>query len=280
VKLARSRPFANTVVSYLPIFLFLAYPSFSVLFFDPLKCRTIDGSPYVIADLSIRCNVAEYEPLRIFAIVCVVGWAFGLPMGAVYLLSRVRSQLKKGCTPEGGIQKHLSDLFLPYKRSLWYFELVDYAKKLFIVGIIPVLRNDVLGAVVAMLVVNVYLTLLIKIEPFTAKVDNILAICLHGVLSIVMLVSVLLKLDVAYLSGQAAAGFDQESATGLLVACNVAVMVVSVVAYVFSVRHAEHSDELGNDAFLSNVASGNVNGEDSVEAYQLMHEEEPLDSAS
>ena len=86
-----------------------------------------------------------------------------------------------------------------------------------------------MGAVIAMLTVNVYLILLVKMEPFASRLDNSLAICLNALLSVVILISVLLKMDSAYLSGQTSDGFDIETAANLLVTCNVLVVVVLVL---------------------------------------------------
>jgi hypothetical protein len=80
------------------------------------------------------------------------------------LLWPVRSELRE--MREGdqfpGFQQHLKDFYKPYRPAAWFFEVVEYAKKLLLIGIIPAIQGDVMGAVIAMLVVNVHLTLLLS----------------------------------------------------------------------------------------------------------------------
>ena len=69
------------------------------------------------------------------------------------------------------------------------------------IGIIPAVSADVMGAAIAMLVVNGYLALLLVFSPYATKTEIFLAVSLNSLLSIVILVSALLKMDAAYLSG-------------------------------------------------------------------------------
>ena len=62
-----------------------------------------------------------------------------------------------------------------------FFEVVEFAKKLLLIGIIPAENGDVVGVVIAVLLVNAYLALLLKMEPF---VD----VCLNVLLSVVILI--------------------------------------------------------------------------------------------
>jgi hypothetical protein len=61
-------------------------------------------------------------------------------------------------------------------------------------------------------------------------------------LSVVILISVLLKMNAGYIAQQAAAGFDPETASELLVASNLLVVVLSVAAYAVSARQVGRSD--------------------------------------
>ena len=61
-----------------------------------------------------------------------------------------------------GPVQHREDFFTPYRTAAWFFEVVEFAKKLLLIGIIPAVNGDVVGAVIAMLLVNLYLVLLLK----------------------------------------------------------------------------------------------------------------------
>jgi hypothetical protein len=175
-----------------------------------------------------------------------------LPLISFLLLRPVRSklrQLKKGDQLHG-FQRHLKDLYVPYRPACWYFEVVEYAKKLMLIGILPAFRGDVVGAVIAMLLVNLHFILLLQLKPFANRVDNFLAACLNALLSIVILISVLLKMDTASLLGHTRDDFDAETAAVLLVSCNVLVVVVSVAAYWISVRQAGRRHDRKNLAAI------------------------------
>jgi hypothetical protein len=235
---------ARKSISWVPTLLFLVYPGSSALFFRALRCRTIDGSDYLAADLSVDCSSSSYQSFEVFAVTLVLLWACGLPVLTFALLWPIRDKIQKGAALEG-FQQHLKDFFAAFRPSMWFFGVAEYIAKFLVIGIIPAARSDVMGAVIAMLVVNGYLALLLVFSPYAKKTDNFLAVSLNALLSIVILVSALLKMDVAYLSGHAASGFDTGTAAHLLVVSNVLVILVTCASYVVSVQRSEQSDERG-----------------------------------
>jgi hypothetical protein len=232
------RPSAKKAVSWLPTVVFLAYPGFSSFFFDALHCREIDGMNYLVTDLSIACSGADYNVLRAIAIVCVVFWCFGLPVIAMALLWPERSNLLQGHKPSGGLSEHLHDFYAPYKPRYWFFESLEFAKKLLLIGVVPWASGDIAGAVIALLVTGVYILLITAHTPYAHKSDHFVAICSNVLLFIVILLSVLLKMNAAYTANLAADGLDPNTVSKLLVASNVLVVVVSVAAFVISDRQA------------------------------------------
>jgi hypothetical protein len=230
----RPRQWAKDTLAWLPFVLFLAYPGFSAFFFAALKCRRIDRGTYIEADLSIICDGAEYTRLYVCSVVFVVVWGFGLPVGAVRLLWPQRSKLQEGVKP-GGVCAHLEDFYQPFKPQFWFFEAVEFAKKLLLIGVVPAISGNLMGALVALLLVAVYLALLLALSPYVHLSDQFLAVCVNSLLFIVVLVSVLLKMDAPYITGEAADGLDQDTASWMLIASNVLVMAMSLVAYCVSV---------------------------------------------
>jgi hypothetical protein len=244
----RHRSWAQKGISWLPTLIFLVYPSFSALFFRALKCQTIDGNDYLAEDLSVLCTGVAHRFLWNFSLAFILVWAFGLPALAFGLLWPVRAELQKGSDIATGAQQHLKDFFADFRPSMWFFGIAEYITKFLVIGIIPALQPDVMGAVVALLVVNCYLALLLVLAPYAKTTDNFLVVCLNALLSIVMLVSALLKMDAAYLSQDAAAGFDTDTAVYLLVTSNVFVILMTGVSYIASVWHSEHSNNRGRAA--------------------------------
>jgi hypothetical protein len=240
----KHKSWAPKAISWVPILLFLVYPGFSALFFRALKCRRIDHHDYLAADLSVNCSSSSYQSLRGFAIAFVLLWACGLSVLTLVLLWPVRAKIQKGAALEG-FQQHMKDFFVAFRPAMWFFGVAEYVTMFLVIGIIPAAKPDVMGAVIAMLVVNGYLVLLLVFSPYAKKTDNFLAVCLNALLFIVILVSALLKMDAAYLSGDAAAGFDTGIAAYLLVVSNVLVILITCASYIASARHSEHSDNRG-----------------------------------
>ena len=224
----------------------LLYPSLSAQFFDVLKCIRIDGKHYVIADLSIQCSGSGYSTLWVFAIIWVVLWAGGLPLTTHGLLWPDLKKLQdvQARKQLAGPAQHLKDFCTLYRPAAWFFEVVEFAKKLLLIGIIPAVNGDVVGAVIAMLLVNFYLALLLKLEPFAEPLDNLMAVCLNALFSVVILISVLLKMDAAHLLNQTSGEFDTDAMANLLIVCHVLVIVVFIVAYIWSPSGATKQNAL------------------------------------
>jgi len=129
-----------------------------------------------------------------------------------------------------------------------------------------------------MLLVNVYLAMLLKMEPYANQLDNFLAVCLNA--PIVIFVSVLLKMDAAHLLGETSDGFDIETAAVLLVACNVLVVVMSIAAYWIAIRDPDDGDAAevaGNLQGIENLAALEDEPDDRYRRMADALEEEPDD---
>jgi hypothetical protein len=137
----------------------------------------------------------------------------------------------------------LIDLYAPYKPQFWFFESVEYGRKLLLVGVVPAISGNLVGAVIALLITVAHLLLLTAVCPYAHKSDQFVAVCSNALLFIVILLSVLLKMDAAYIAKEAADGIDLKTASALLVASNVLVVVVSVAAYVVSARQAAQDEQ-------------------------------------
>jgi hypothetical protein len=239
------KSWAKKALPGLPTVLFLAYPGFSAFIFVALNCRHIDGAEYLVADLSVRCSGPDYSLLQATAIVCVVFWCFGLPAMVMSLLWPERRKLLQGRRP-GGLAGRLHKVYAPFKPEYWFFESLEFGKKLLLVGIVPAVSgdraSDLVGAVTALLISAVHLSLILALSPYTYKSDQFLAVCLGALLSVVILISVLLKMNAGYIAHQAAVGFDPETASKLLVASSLLVVVLSVVAYAISARQVGQND--------------------------------------
>jgi cytochrome c biogenesis factor len=177
----------------------------------------------------------------------------------------------------------LQDFHTPYKPQYWFFESLEFGKKLLLVGVVPWASGDLVGAVIALVITAAYLLLLTRASPYAQKSDDFLAICSNALLFIVIQLSVLLKMNAAYIAGTAADGLEPETASKLLVACNLLVVVMSVASYVISVRQAAQ-DEKGLGSLVTTHDHGSplepllhsLGGEDQQAEQELREREHEL----
>lgn len=122
------------VAPFLLGLLFLAFPVASSLAFNAFACDTMDdGSAYLRHDLSVECHSPQYRGTVLpLAWLVISTYAFGIPLFFLLLLLRARSSLLSGH------YSHLTILttFLwsGYKRTYYWFEIPELARKLFFVG--------------------------------------------------------------------------------------------------------------------------------------------------
>eukprot|EP00937_MAST-01D_sp_MAST-1D-sp2_P003782 g3782.t1 len=74
-------------------FLFVVYPSVSMTTILMLRCDTIDGRRYLLADYSVRCDEASYRPYFGMAVVFLLVFPVGIPTLFTYVLARNRHKL-------------------------------------------------------------------------------------------------------------------------------------------------------------------------------------------
>jgi hypothetical protein len=74
-------------------FLFVVYPSISKTVVQMLRCRTIDGASFLLADLALSCETAEYASHRRFAIFGLLVFPIGIVVFFAALVGRNRTKL-------------------------------------------------------------------------------------------------------------------------------------------------------------------------------------------
>jgi predicted outer membrane repeat protein len=235
-----SKPWVKKAIPWLPTVLFFTYPGFTAQFVAGFKCREINGNEYLTEDLSIECiyGQQEYLVVLVLAIFGTLIWAVGLPLSTVVFLWPERSKLQQGL-PLDGLRGHLTDFHSQYKPQCWFFGGIEYGMKLLLIGIIPAAsKGELWGAVVALFVTVAYLVLLVALSPYYHRLDHVLAVGINAMLFTVIQLSVLLKMDAAFIANLTADGISPGTAAYLLVASNVAVVILSVVGYIVSIWKA------------------------------------------
>jgi hypothetical protein len=166
---SRARPLSTDLVwnCFLP-FLFIIYPSISKTAILMLRCRIIDGNSFLLADLALSCETAEYASHKAYAIfgvlvfpvgvavffAALVGynrrklppdwWPARAPAAAQEAYEKYRSK-RLGAKPFASwrteawdpqmakynkIHKRIGFLFFAYTKDFWWFESLILVYKL------------------------------------------------------------------------------------------------------------------------------------------------------
>jgi hypothetical protein len=130
---SRARPLKTSLVwnIFLP-FLFLIYPSISKTAILMLRCRTIDGASYLLSDIALSCETAEYASHRSFAIFGVLVFPIGIAVFFTALVGHNRRKLPPdwwpACAPaeaQLAYQKYRAKRTEPKKFMVWKAEVWD-----------------------------------------------------------------------------------------------------------------------------------------------------------
>jgi hypothetical protein len=104
--IARGKPIKSSTVwnTFLP-FLFLIYPSISKTVILMLRCRTVDGVSYLLSDISVSCETAEYVRYYWFAVFGVLAFPIGIVVFFTALVGLKRDKLPPDWWPGGEKEK-------------------------------------------------------------------------------------------------------------------------------------------------------------------------------
>eukprot|EP00937_MAST-01D_sp_MAST-1D-sp2_P000718 g718.t1 len=110
----RLKKFRPKLWNILLPFLFIVYPSVSKTTILMLRCVNIDGTSYLLADYSVRCDLPGYAPYRGLAMFFVFVYPIGIPAFFLFLLVRKKSRLPPDWWPHD-MERHEQEAFTQYR---------------------------------------------------------------------------------------------------------------------------------------------------------------------
>ena len=197
----------NRVVELCGMVVFFLYPGIAMKIFFVMKCRKIGDKFYLERDYRIECYAREHTLHLYLAYGCMLIYVIGYPLVlAISLwhhkpLITNRDEIIKEYTMRQKYGKMLAnrtdhiwddddylklkryqakfgDIFMTYNWRSYYFELVEIARKVMMVGGLVILGAGTTSQVIiAILICIIYYALLANIEPYQSQDDNILAQC-------------------------------------------------------------------------------------------------------
>lgn len=199
------------------------YSSVSSTILQTFACQHIDGGWYLRADYSISCESRAYMGFRIYAVGMSIVYPLGMPALFCWWLVRNREYLKASDRQTRAHLEPYSGIWSTYKPSQYYYEVVEYFRRLVIsVSSVFLIPDSVNNIAVILTLTGGFMFLSESLSPFENYLDMALYRWGNGVVLASMFVALLNKANAS----------DDESLSvfgWVLIIVNVA-MIVAVVA--------------------------------------------------
>jgi len=139
-----------------------------------------DGRSYLQADLSLSCQTETHRRYVLYASAMACVMVIMIP--AFYFVSLWRHRASLVVAPDDRSEdeqaqtKHLAFLVQDYRPEVWYFEVVEMVRKVFLTGVAVLVFNGTLNQIaIGLLVCLASLLLYTHLRPFANAATNTLA---------------------------------------------------------------------------------------------------------
>lgn len=115
------------------------YLPVSSILLQGFSCQMLDdGISYLVADTSLRCTTSKHRAFMVYISVMLLVYTVGIPVLSLWCLSQNRDIVQKGssCPEDFDKLNIFESLWEPYKPQVYYFELVEYARRLTLTGLL------------------------------------------------------------------------------------------------------------------------------------------------
>ena len=218
-------------ISMVILLTFFVYSSVSSVLFKTFACDNLDdGKNYLRADYRIDCNSFKHRSFQIYAGFMLLLFPVGIPVLYGSLLVRDRYRLKMdGVEREESIRASFtSDLWRPYRPSVFYYEVVECGRRVLLTGVVVFIYPNTAAQVAVTLMMAFAFTIVSEVlDPYTCRRETWLNRMGHVIVFASMYLALLLKVNV---SGERVS--SQTVFEGILVAVH-ACMVMAVVVETF-----------------------------------------------
>lgn len=228
---------------------FLIYSSVSHTIFQAFGCEQLDDDIwYLRADYSLECGTSEYDTFMAYAIVMVLVYPIGIPAVFSWWLFQNRSMLRHPSSQSVDAHKVelLRDIWEPYNRSVFYFEIVEYARRVVLTGFSVFIYPGSAAQVAIVLLLSTFFWLIFEVlSPYRTLVDTWLYRTGNCIVFLGMYLALLLKVDVSSEDRH-----SQDVFSGILIAAHVGLMIAVVLQSTLWLMKPEITeDELPRSVF-------------------------------
>ena len=217
--------------------LFMVYSSVSYTIFQTFVCDSLDsGITYLRADYEIVCWTRTHVVYMAYAGLMIIVYPVGIPAMFALALFMNRDGIKSVAESTNKSRVPLEseatkDLWAPYKRSRYYYEVIECGRRIALTGLAVFIYPDSTAQVaIEALLAIVFYSISEILSPFAEPLDAWLYRSGTWVVFLSMYLALLLKMDAA----------DEESHSqnvfaGLLVAAHVGMALVVIVNALLSI---------------------------------------------
>eukprot|EP00937_MAST-01D_sp_MAST-1D-sp2_P005419 g5419.t1 len=192
--------------------LFYCYPLVSPVVISIFICRTIDDTPYLVADYTLHCEGKEWALATVWAALWTVSYVVGFPL----LMWRALHQ-------RWGVVQFVAADF-KHTGVARYWPIIDFAKKLFLSSLVLFFPEGTSTRIsLAVLVAATVLAMLLWYRPFHHSIHNRLDFAASSALVLTYFTGLMLQVHPA---------LSQEHAfSAILVVLVVGVAIAALVAF-------------------------------------------------
>ncbi|CAM9655567.1 unnamed protein product [Ectocarpus fasciculatus] len=212
---------------------FLVYSSVSSTLFKAFACDELDGGKnYLRTDYRIECDSSKHKLFQLYAGFMILLYPIGIPVLYGVLLFRDREVLKqdKSDRDNSARVKSTSELWQPYKPSVFYYEVIECGRRVMLTGVVVFIYPNTAAQLAITLMMAFFFALLSEaISPYSSRWETWVNRMGHVVVAVSMYVALLLKVDV---SDERA---DSQSVFEVVLVIVHACMILSIVVETFVV---------------------------------------------
>ena len=230
-------------VSLVLLLTFFVYSSVSSVLFSTFACEVLDdGKNYLRSDYRIECDSPKHRGFKVYAGFMIVLYTVGIPAWYAGLLFRDRDLLRQEQKDLGSSSRvsSTSDLWKPYRPSVFYYELIECARRILLAGVVVfIYPNSAAQIAITLMIALAFVFVSEGLSPYASRWARWISRTGHIVVLVSMYLALLLKVNV---SNERAS--EQEMFEAVLVAVHVVMVVVILVETVvmglaFKAQHRE-----------------------------------------
>ena len=255
--------------------LFMVYSSVSYTIFQTFVCDPLDsGVSYLRADYEEECGTTIHFAYKTYAGIMIIVYPVGIPVVFALALFINRDGIKSIIAKTNGRNQvpleseAIKDLWAPYKRSRYYYEVIECGRRIALTGLaVFIYPGSTAQVAIEALLAVVFSTISEILSPFAEPLDVWLYRLGTWIVFLNMYLALLLKMDAADEERH-----SQNVFAGLLVAAHVGMVLLVIVSALLSgmkgfreVRAIEIPVVIQNPSKTSGSASTRENNIEIVE---------------